>query len=492
MRPSVELFNIIKSLSKSEKRYFKLFASLQEGDKNYLKLFDAIDEMAAYNEEYIKKIFSKEKFIRQLTFTKNYLYNLIFKSLYRYTSSDSVESRLNDLIFRCNFFYKKALYREFKNSIDTGKKLAVDYERFGYFLQFVSLEKLSITDVYHPLSADKPILDQEELIIEKISNLSVYDSYVSMITGIYREEGRTREDVLFKYIERIKKSPLLISEDYALSILAKERYYYLLQLIADIYGDFEQMYKICSKRLDMVLSNPKPFSDRTFNYWQDILMNLILFSIRNNKSQNLIDYLHLLEKHSTNSLSDKIYIFLVQAILSVNLIINEKRWDKINVLMERVELGLEIYKNKFDSNYLIVLYDAVSRMFVEAGKYLDALKYINLLLNHPFISARRDIEYNARLLNLIIHFELQNYDYLEYLIISTYRFLYKRKKVYKLETLVLNFIRRLTKIQTDDDLKENFELLRKDLTAIYNLPHEKNIFLYFDYLNWVNKKISAA
>jgi len=44
MKPSTELFDLIKSLSKSEKRFFKLSSSLQTGDKNYLKIFDAIDK----------------------------------------------------------------------------------------------------------------------------------------------------------------------------------------------------------------------------------------------------------------------------------------------------------------------------------------------------------------------------------------------------------------------------------------------------------------
>ena len=51
MKPSTELFNLIKSLSKSEKRFFKLSSSLQSGDKNYLKIFDYIEEQNEYDEE---------------------------------------------------------------------------------------------------------------------------------------------------------------------------------------------------------------------------------------------------------------------------------------------------------------------------------------------------------------------------------------------------------------------------------------------------------
>jgi hypothetical protein len=142
-----------------------------------------------------------------------------------------------------------------------------------------------------------------------------------------------------------------------------------------------------------------------------------------------------------------------------------------------------------DPGFELVLYDLIVRMYVEASDHGSALKYMNLLLNHPLISIRRDIEYNARLLNLIIHYELKNFDYLEYLILSTYRFLYKRKKIYKLETLVIDFIKRLPRINSNRDLAENFQILQNNMRTIYKKPHEKNIFLYFNYMEWVSKKL---
>jgi hypothetical protein len=46
-------------------------------------------------------------------------------------------------------------------------------------------------------------------------------------------------------------------------------------------------------------------------------------------------------------------------------------------------------------------------------------------------------------------------------------------------------------METVEDIKENFYMPQNDMEAIYKLPHEKNVFLYFDYLKWVNKKIES-
>jgi hypothetical protein len=94
MKPSVELFKLIKSLSKSEKRFFKLSSSLQSGDKNYLKLFDFIEDLEVYDEELVKEMFKKEKFIKHLPSEKNHLYRLILKSLRSFYSEKSISSIL--------------------------------------------------------------------------------------------------------------------------------------------------------------------------------------------------------------------------------------------------------------------------------------------------------------------------------------------------------------------------------------------------------------
>ena len=49
MKPSSELFDLISTLTKSEKRFFKLQSSLQSGDKNYVRLFDLIEKMESYD-----------------------------------------------------------------------------------------------------------------------------------------------------------------------------------------------------------------------------------------------------------------------------------------------------------------------------------------------------------------------------------------------------------------------------------------------------------
>ena len=62
MKPSEDLFLLIKSLSKTEKGYFQKYAQLHSSGKenNYIKLFYAIEKQASYEESKIVAQFKKE------------------------------------------------------------------------------------------------------------------------------------------------------------------------------------------------------------------------------------------------------------------------------------------------------------------------------------------------------------------------------------------------------------------------------------------------
>lgn len=78
------LHQLIHSLSPAEKRYFKLYAKTQgkEGyKKQYEKLFDALNAWESeYDEDVFKKKHHNKAFLRNFSFNKHHLYELILKS----------------------------------------------------------------------------------------------------------------------------------------------------------------------------------------------------------------------------------------------------------------------------------------------------------------------------------------------------------------------------------------------------------------------------
>src|SRR5687768_10362646 len=112
MTPSSHLFELIKSLSPSEKRHFRLYAAkhVLGGKNNYMKLFDAIAAQKQYDEGKLKRALRKEKFVRHLPYEKNYLYEMISDSLLVFRLNTGTEARLKKQLLHVAALFEKGLY----------------------------------------------------------------------------------------------------------------------------------------------------------------------------------------------------------------------------------------------------------------------------------------------------------------------------------------------------------------------------------------------
>jgi len=99
-KPSNHLFLLIKSLTKSEKRYFHRFATRHNAKENnqYLALFDAIQKQEQYDETLLKKELVGKSSIQHFPVMKRYLYEQILESLHLFHQLQDAEETLKNQI----------------------------------------------------------------------------------------------------------------------------------------------------------------------------------------------------------------------------------------------------------------------------------------------------------------------------------------------------------------------------------------------------------
>ena len=134
MKSKELLFELIHSLSKSEKRYFKIFTSSHKENNNYVKLFDAIHAQKDYDENLLLNQFKDEDFTRQFSVAKNYLQNLILKSLSSHHNKAKKSIELNEFLSQIEILYWKGLYKLAHKRIKQAKKIADKYDLAHYLL----------------------------------------------------------------------------------------------------------------------------------------------------------------------------------------------------------------------------------------------------------------------------------------------------------------------------------------------------------------------
>jgi len=198
MKPTNDLFLLIKSLTKTEKRFFHLFASrhMIGGESMYLKFFDVIVKQKEYDESKIKEIFKKENLGSTLASSKNRLYNLVLKSLSDFHSGMSVESKLRDLMQHIEVLFEKGLYEQGVKVIKKAKKLSVETHKHLYFLELQRWEKrlIGINQYQSDIENRINVIYKDAFVwAGKFQNLLAIEQTYYKVLGFYQMESKVRK-----------------------------------------------------------------------------------------------------------------------------------------------------------------------------------------------------------------------------------------------------------------------------------------------------------
>lgn len=489
---SDDLFHLIHSLGKAEKAYFKINTrNISENNKPfYIELFDFLEKQNSYNEERLLKRFSPI-IISRLSYNKNYLYNLILKTLHSF--NESISSRLRNDLNKIEFLFEKGLYRQCAKLIRKSKSEA---KKHGKQLAFIELTEFE-TELMHLQSyKGKTVEDIDNEFgeiynaLDKCKNYNDYRRLSSIVFFKRIKKGFIRSKEELKLYDPFLKHPLFQSEVKAMSFQALISYYAFYSTYYFDSLDHNKAYHYSKQMLQLIEQNPHLLKEKP-NRYLVALNNLItcqnmLFKFE--EARNYTSILYTLRSQFPK-LSDKIecdtFIHSLETYMDSG---NFKTGVKE---MEEFKNKLIRQKNTYFKNIkdrVVVNYDFCCLHF-GAEDYQKANYYLNEILNNPS-DTRRDLHCFSKILGLIIHFELNNTELLEYSIRSTYRYLLKRKRLYKFEDAILNFIRKnIFKENTYTELIEAFKGLHIELLKLSKNPFEKRALDYFDFISWLESKI---
>lgn len=495
MKPSTELFKLIKSLTKSEKRFFKLSSSLQAGDKNYLKIFDYIEGQSKYDEDELKKSFKKETFIKHLPSEKNHLYKLILKSLRSFYSEQSISSLLKQEIKNVEILYNKALYKECEKFVSRAKQIAREHEKFYYWYELISWEKKLLEEAYESgefTTNLDALVDEEEMVIAKLRNLAEYQVIYSKINLVFRSGGFTRTNSERKVVEGIADYHLIKGKNTALSTRASSMCYYIKGLCAATNREYEDSFQFFNRTREILDNNPDIKADSGQRYVMTLshLLRCYIESKDFEKAEKLIHDMRSLEgSKGFNSIDIMVRIFTNSYNLELILLHAKGEFQRSVDLIPEIEKLQEEYGDKVSKEQEILLTYNKAYSYFGIGEFKKALSYINVVLNDNEQNLRQDIYSFARMFNLVLHFELENYDFLEYVIKSTNRYLSKQERDFEVENVCIRHIRKLSKVLHSTDRVIVLEKMKDELDELLKDHNERAVLEYFNITAWVTSKI---
>lgn len=487
---SQELLQLIKSLSQSEKRYFKLFASRHtiDGKNKYLSLFDAIASQEEYDEEDIwleEQRFGK----KQLPDLKSYLYRLILKSLSAFHSGSSVQARLKEFFRQIEILFDKGLYSQSTKLVHRAKQIAYHHELFHLLPEVIYWEKKIVNAAAGGISS-----------LERVNGL--YEEEKKALTTIHldNEYWRAYGEMFFssaklghlhnrKQYRILKKILARVSASKPHTIESRMNYFFANEIFCFVLQDWKNLYKWCRKHLQMMESDKKILEEK-INPYIGLLNNMVAACLYFKKYDEAHSCILKIRSLPARSEYTRVRIFSRSYMLEFYLFATMGEPRKALPAVLHMEEGLVKFKNKIPREHLLVLYHNTFYIFFLAEKFSDALRWLNKILNDTD-SSREDIHGIARILNLVVHFEIGNMDMLPYAIKSSERFLSKRNRLYGLEKRMLKFFRKMSRISGVNKQRDYFLQLKKDIMASADEPAIKTAYEYFDFMNWINSKLSG-
>jgi hypothetical protein len=498
MKPSTELFDLIKALSKSEKRFFKLHSALQSGDKNYLRIFDAIDKQKAYDEEALKAQFAKETFIKHLPSEKNHLYKLILKALRAYHAESSVSGILKQEIKNIEILYQKALYAECNKLLHRAKRIARENERFYYWFELLNWEKQLLEEAYESGEFTKDLdalIEEERDVIEKLRNLAAYHILYSKINFAFRSGGYVRTDEEYAMVEEISEHPLIKGKNTALSHRAATICYYTQGFCHWARRDWSTSLEKFERVKRILDDHPRIKADlqkryiRTLEYIINAQIELLdLDSAR----RNIALMRSLPDEPGFGGQNIATQVFVASYLAELRLLDRAGEQARAVAMAEEVEAGMLALGAGLHKEHELEFHWSLACVHFGAGRMNRALHWLNKVLNDNEQELRQDIFTYARLFNLVIHYELGNYDLLEYIVRSTQRFLSKRGRAHQVENLLMDRIKKLARATEPSTKRELFNGLQDQLAELLRDPNESLVLKYFDVLAWVQSHVEGV
>jgi hypothetical protein len=499
MKKSEDVFRLIKSLTKSEKRYFKIHASRHSiGGRNiYVKLFDAIDSMKEYDEDLVKLKFKGEKFVSSLFSTKNYLFNIILKSLTEYYATGSLRQEINRIIDEFLILMEKGMYKQAEKRLIKAKALTIKNEMFELVLDILNLElrlltRLNYTGKAHDLYTKNA--KEKSQISGKLNNFNEIINTYYLLSVIWQKD-KSPDSGDREWIEKnITKNPLFKNDQNALSNKAKLFYYRILFIASETNLDTQKSYSVLKKIIEHTDSHDEVLNNFAGQYINS-LTNLVSLDISlkkyNSAEKNIEKLKNLPGRLSPGKLTitTEASIFHYTYFLLFVLCIETVQLDRGLILISEVESKLKQYKGYILKFRIMQFYFFFANMHFLRSEYDSSLKWLNKILNENTNEVSPDLMSYSRILSLVIHYEKNDYELIEHMIKSTKRFLSKNQRTFKFEKSVLDFLSKALRLSDDKNINELLLSFKKSLLAILNDPYESDAIENLDLISWIESRL---
>jgi tetratricopeptide (TPR) repeat protein len=490
-----QLFVLVKSLSKAEKRSFSAYTSrLQDADTLlYVKLFDLIDKQENLDEDLLIK---KLKIADKIKFSnlKRHLYKQIMSSLRIIQISKRTDIQVREYLDFADILYGKGLVIQSLKILQKAKALAKKSNNDILYLSILENEK-TIESLHITRSGPDNALnlvDESAEVAEVVSNTTRLSNIRTILHSHYVKFGHLKNEeeaasfvTQYAWLHKYSEKADLGYEEQAYLYQALVWYTYIMLDFEKCLIYAEKWVENFKKSKEQIESDPDHFM-RGYHY----LLTCASY-VNNRKVFNY--YLKELESFrkdnylSFNTNTQIISFLYVHHGRLTKYILEENYSEGIKVLQSTLK-RIHRYRAKLDSHRILVFYFKIAWIYLMNGDHDVAIKYLHQILNMEMGALREDIQGYSQLMFLMAHYDAGSDDIMMYLINNTKNFYSKMSRVNKLQSRTIEFF--ITLMKTPQyERKDIMASFHDELLELGKDPYERRSLLYLDIPAWLRQKM---
>jgi hypothetical protein len=490
-----QLTSLVKSLSKSEKRYFKVNASVVKTNKTLVRMFDIIEKNNFSSIDLIlKELGVKNK--KNLAVIESRLQALILRHLRGYNANTSQEIELHNLLIEIEILYNKRLFKNCAKIILKAKKIAITHENHLALLHILKwesyIEKEEGKYLVHSQESLSKILKDEQELLANYSRLVEYKRHTfnflllskNRMIAQLNKEIKTYDKLITNSYFNVDKHHSFEEKLFLLNF--KGMYFLSKSNLKEALNQYEILIKeIESSKRKNILRSQEYFLG---------LNNLLLLQVMNKNFENYNDTLKKIYTQFNKYNEYQPLLFNVTQCYELGIYCEIGAYKKGIKIIPEIEANLKKYQSETNQINKLLFYLNIAIIYFFDENYSKSIYWLNVFLNDYSIKKNdvtSNIYYYGHIINILVHYEAKNYDSIEYLYNQCVGNLKKIRKISRFDKAVLLFI----KTNADNpnirkkEMNRLFDELKSNLTKIIEEPSEKVSLQFFDFFAWIDSHL---
>lgn len=496
MKSTSYVFDLIKIMSKGEKRYFRLQnTKYNYKDKpNFIKLFEYFDTHNLFNEKDLKIVFKGQSWIKNLAFEKHRLYHLLLNALVMYEDSNAPGlNKENLLIRKVEVLFNKKLFDQCSKLLKKTKEITINKEYFLSSLRLSEIEEKLARYIYtnEAIFNQMPKIHEErKSLIGQYMVLNRCSEFFNEIKVYYGKRGAyySNED---KEAIKNKMNPIINELEQSLnSNVSKATFHRAMTLYYSMLDENETGY---NHQCELIKFMNVRYQHKSVDvsHYQLHLYNKLVYEISLHKFVDFKTTLEQFKQLKEETTSER---GIIKHFLYGKSIMWEVKWltKDLNGIYEEAEeytSKITFPLGKYDLIVELNSYWKLAYIYFVFGEFDKAEEFSRQILES--FDRGMHLEYHAsfRLLNLVCHYELGSLKLLAPLAKSAYRFLKRQNELTERDKEILNFMK--TKVFISYDRKKFIRraIVVRDRLATLRASTESAPRQIFDMVSWLTSKI---